>query len=61
MAISTAIQKGSTVYVYDEKDHQIWSKSGDLHGFTGSTVSIKKGSTIYVYNEKGNQVSSHSC
>ena len=61
MAISTAIQKGSTVYVYDEKNHQLWTDSGQLHGYTGSSVSIRKSNTIYVYDEKGHQISSHSC
>ena len=61
MAISTAIQKGSLVYVYDEKNHLLWTSSGELHGYTGSSVSIKKGNIIYVYDEKQHQISSHSC
>jgi hypothetical protein len=60
MAIGSAVQKGSLVYVYDEKGRQIGSHSGSLHGYTGSTVSVKRGSLIYTYNEKGQQISSTS-
>lgn len=66
MAIATAIQRGSTAYVYDEKNHQIFSvtagsgsKDG-LQGYTSNTVSVRRGSTIYTYNEKGHQIGSHS-
>lgn len=57
MAIANAVQKGNTVYIYDEKGHQIGCVSaGDgLHGFTSGSVSIRRGNTIYIYNEKGNQ------
>ena len=61
MAISIAVQKGSTVFIYDENKNQIGSRHGELYGFTSSTISIKKGNTIYVYDEKGHQISSHSC
>jgi hypothetical protein len=67
MAIGNAIQKGSLVYVYDEKGRQIASISagnaakGDrLTGYTSTTVNVKKGSLIYTYNEKGRQISSKS-
>ena len=60
MAISTAIQRGSFVYVYDEKNRQIFSHSGQLNGYTSSTVSIKRGSFVYTYDERGRQISSHS-
>ena len=61
MPISVAIQRGSVVYVYDEKNRQIFNVPGGtgpkdgLTGFTGSTVSVKRGSVIYVYDEKGRQ------
>jgi hypothetical protein len=57
MAIANAIQKGSTVYMYDEKGHQIGQVSaGDgIHGFTSSSVSIRRGATIFIYDEKGRQ------
>lgn len=52
--IATAKQKGSNVYVYDEKGRVLFTKNGELVGTTSKTVSIKKGkSGIYVYDEKG--------
>lgn len=53
MAIATATQKGSSVYVYNEKGSLLFSKSGELQGYTSSTVSIRRGSTVYTYDEKG--------
>jgi hypothetical protein len=58
--IGTAIQKNLTVYVYDEKNRRIFSKSGELYGYTSSSVSIKKGNTVYVYNDRGARTGSHS-
>jgi len=51
--ISTAIQKGSAVYVYNEKNINIFVQPGILQGFTSSSVTIKRGTCIYVYNERG--------
>ena len=62
MSIGNAVEKGSSIYVYDEKGHQLFTKpkgsqAGDgLKGYTSHTVKIKRGSTIYTYNEKGSQV-----
>lgn len=64
MAIGNAVQRGNTVYVYDEKNRQLFSKSagvskdGGLKGYTNSTVNISNGTTIYTYDEKGRQISS---
>lgn len=58
MAIATAVQRGNWVYVYDENGHQLTSLNGDLHGFTGSSVSVKRGNWIYVYDENGHQQNS---
>lgn len=61
MPIANAIQRGSTVYVYNEKNQQIFVSSagygpGDgLKGYTGSSVNIQRGRTIYTYDEKGRQ------
>ena len=66
MAIGNAVEKGTLVYVYDEKGRQLFSKSkggmpGDgLKGYTSSTVNIRHGSLIYTYDEKGRQISSTS-
>ena len=57
--ITTAIQRGSYVYVYGDKNRQLYSKQGQLAGFTVSAVSVKRGSYVYVYDEKGRQIASH--
>jgi hypothetical protein len=61
MAISTAVQRGSWVYVYNEHGSQITTLSGQLYGFTGSTVSIRRDNWIYVFDEHGHQQSVYSC
>lgn len=59
MAIATAVQRGSSIYVYDEKGSLMFQRpSGSgpkdgLQGYTSSTVSIRTGSSIYVYDDKG--------
>jgi len=58
MAIGMAQQKGNTVYVYDDRNRQLFTKSGELHGYTSTTVTIKNGYSLYMYNEKGQQVGS---
>lgn len=61
MAIGNAVQRGTTVYVYDEKNHQIFTvpagngpKDG-LKGYTSGTVNVQRGTTIYTYDIKGHQ------
>lgn len=56
--ITTAIQRGNSVYVY-EKSRILFTRIGELIGFTSSTVSIKRNRTIYVYNERGGIISTH--
>ena len=53
--ITLAKQNGSYVDVYDEKGSRLWSRSGELVGFTANTVAIKNGSFVDVYDEKGNR------
>ena len=55
MAISTAIQKGNWVYVYNEKNSQSACINGELMGFTSTTVTVKRGNFAYVFDEKGSQ------
>lgn len=61
MAIGNAIQKGSFVYIYDERGRQLAmvsagsGKTDGLAGYTSSTVNVRKGTFIYSYNEKGHQ------
>lgn len=64
MAIGNAVQRGSFVYVYDEKNRQLFSQpagtgpNDGLKGYTGATVNIRRGGFIYTYNEKGRQTGS---
>jgi len=60
MAIANAVQRGSTIYIYDEKGHSLGSVPAydGLHGFTSGSVSVRSGNTIYIYNEKGHQTGS---
>ncbi len=63
MAIGNAVQRGSFIYVYDEKGVTLCtlpagSGSNDgLKGYTSSTVNVHRGGWIYSYNEKGMQIS----
>lgn len=41
MSISTAVQKGNWVYVYDEKGNVLFKRLGKLHGYTSDSVSIE--------------------
>lgn len=61
MAIGTAVQRGSWVYVYDDKNRQTASIPGELHGFTGTSVSVKRGNWIYVFDEHGRQTGTFPC
>jgi len=59
MGIGNAVQRGTYIYVYDEKGQQLCTISaGDgLTGYTSSRVNIKRGNYIYSYDEKGQQIS----
>jgi hypothetical protein len=64
MTIGNAVQRGSLIYVYDEKGRRLTSllpgdrpKDG-LQGYTSSTVSVRRGSLIYTYDERGRRLSS---
>ncbi len=61
MAIASAIKKGSAVYAYDEKGHQIFCKpvgnDGELLGYTSSTLTVRRRKAAYTYNDKGHQIS----
>ena len=55
--IGTAVQRGSFVYVYDEKGRQtacIPAKKG-LVGYGGNSVSVTDGHFNYIYDERGRQ------
>ena len=51
--IATAKQDGNYVYVYNENGSFLFSRTGNLVGFTGSTVTVQNGSYNYTYDEKG--------
>ena len=59
MAIASAVQRDSSVYVYNERGVLVslvfvGNEPGDgLQGYTSTTVSVKRGSQVYVYDEKG--------
>jgi hypothetical protein len=59
MAIRNAVQRGASVYVYDEKGRQLFTQNAGsgpkdgLQGYTGGTVNIRRGSTIYNLRRKG--------
>lgn len=58
--ISLAIQRGNSVFVYNEKNNLLFCQIGILSGYTSNTVSIKKGRAVYTYNEKGALISTHT-
>lgn len=46
-------QNGSSVEVYDVEGHYLFSRTGELTGFTSQTVAIKEGSYVCVYDANG--------
>lgn len=59
--IALAIIKNGSLHVYDEKNHQLFTRPASgltLLGFTASNVSVASKTTAYVYDEKGRQMSS---
>jgi hypothetical protein len=63
MAIGNALNKGSSIFVYDEKGKQLFTMSAGsgphdgLTGYTSTTVNIRRGNSIFTYNDKGRQIS----
>jgi hypothetical protein len=59
MAISSVIERGSFIFVYDDQGHVLFSKSkgsgtrDGLVGFTGATVTMRYGSLVHTYDEHG--------
>ena len=53
MQIGMAKQSGTMVDVYDENGNYLFSRPGELAGFTASTVAIKDGSLVCVYDSTG--------
>jgi YD repeat-containing protein len=64
MAIGSAVQRGSLIFVYDEGGRRLTSllavkgpKDG-LQGYTSSTVSVRRSLLSYTYDERGRRLSS---
>ena len=59
MAISSAIERGSYVIVFDEQGGTLFSKNrgngpdDGLVGFTSGTVTMRYGSVVYTYGITG--------
>ena len=51
--IAVAKQNGNSVEVYDEEGNYLFARSGELTGFTATTVAIKNGSSVEVYDADG--------
>lgn len=66
MPIANVIQRGATIYVYNEKNQVLYTKSAGrgpndgLKGYTGQFVNVQQGRTIYTYNEKGMTIGTKS-
>jgi hypothetical protein len=59
MAIGNAVQRGSSVYVYDDRGQYLFTKatgsgsSDGVAGYTGSSVSVRVGNLVKTYDDKG--------
>ena len=51
--IATAVEKDGYVNVYDDNGGFLFSRNGQLVGFTSNTVSIKQNGYTSVYDERG--------
>ena len=64
MAISSAVESGTSIYLYDENGSIITViRSGPgpddgLKGYTASSVSVRSGAQILIYNDRGSLVRS---
>ena len=50
--IALAKQHSAWVRVFDEHNHQLFDRPGELVGYTSDTVSIRQGNYIRVVDEK---------
>ena len=55
MAIGLAVEKGNTIYIYNERGSETGSTTArdGLYGYSSVAVAVRSGSTIYLYNEHG--------
>ncbi len=61
MSILFVQERNGLVYVYGENNIQLFSRCGELYGYTSSSVTIKSGNLLHIYNEKGTQIGSRPC
>ena len=57
MSIANVIQRGTCIYIYNQKGNILGTIStgdGKLQGYTSGSVNVRRGTTIYTFNEKGN-------
>lgn len=57
--ISYCVQRGNSVYVYDQRRVQVMAFFGELQGYTNTTVTVKKPAGIYVYDAYGKNIATH--
>lgn len=59
MPIASVVQRGTILYVYNEKNQTLFTKSvgrgpnDGLKGYTSQFVTVQQGRILYTYNEKG--------
>ena len=51
--IAIAKQEGNYVKLFDEKGGYMFCLTGELQGYTATTVSVKEGTSIKVFDDKG--------
>lgn len=61
MVIGCAVDRAGSVCVYDTDGRFLFSRSGTLHNFTGSSVSVRRDFTVFVYDENGYFLYSRHC
>lgn len=65
MPIASAIQRGSSITVYDEKNRTLFGKTvpdktrDGIVGYTANSISIRYGNTIIIFNATGHQIGTH--
>jgi len=66
MSIVNVVERGSTIYVYGERNQVLFTKSAGtrpsdgVKGYTSDAVTIQSGSTIYTFGEHGNVIGTMS-
>lgn len=65
MPIASAIQRGTSITVYDEKNRILFGKTvpdksrDGIVGYTANSISIRFGSTVITYDAAGHQIATH--